>query len=96
MLRTAIAGHPSQFVAGKGSAAAAVVLNRLQNGRRALRGRAIGTSGPSLVDVSESRAAELAPVDEESRARARLAAANIIARRKGVTLGGLDVKDLIK
>jgi hypothetical protein len=33
--------------------------------------------------------------DEESRARARQAAANIIARRKGVTLGGLSIKDLI-
>ena len=33
--------------------------------------------------------------DEESRARARPAAANIIARRKGVTLGGLSIKDLI-
>jgi hypothetical protein len=32
---------------------------------------------------------------EESRARARQAAANIIARRKGVTLGGLSIKDLI-
>jgi hypothetical protein len=33
--------------------------------------------------------------NEESRARARKAAANIIARRKGVTLGGLSIKDLI-
>jgi Uncharacterised protein family (UPF0175) len=32
---------------------------------------------------------------EEIRARARQAAANIIARRKGVTLGGLSIKDLI-
>jgi hypothetical protein len=33
--------------------------------------------------------------NEERRARARQAAANIIARRKGVTLGGLKIKDLI-
>ena len=34
--------------------------------------------------------------NEESRARARRqAAANIIARRKGITLGGLRIKDLI-
>src|SRR5215472_3844477 len=38
--------------------------------------------------------ADLVP-DEESRARARQAAANIIARRKGVTLDGLSIKDLI-
>jgi hypothetical protein len=34
-------------------------------------------------------------IDEERRARAREAAANIIARRKGVTLGGLSLRDLI-
>ena len=33
--------------------------------------------------------------DETSRERARQAAANIIARRKGVALGGLKIKDLI-
>jgi hypothetical protein len=32
--------------------------------------------------------------DEERRARARQTAANIMARRKGVTLGGLSIKDL--
>jgi hypothetical protein len=37
----------------------------------------------------------LADLERESRARARQAAANIIARRKGVTLGGLSIKDLI-
>ncbi len=37
---------------------------------------------------------EIAP-DEARRAKARQAAANIIARRKGVTLGGLEIKDLI-
>ena len=42
----------------------------------------------------EDQAAAVVP-DEESRARARQAAANIIARRKGVTLGGLSIKDLI-
>ena len=34
-------------------------------------------------------------LDEESRVKARRAAANIIARGKGVTLGGLKIKDLI-
>jgi hypothetical protein len=33
--------------------------------------------------------------DETRRAKARQAAANIIARRKGVTLGDLTIKDLI-
>ena len=33
--------------------------------------------------------------NEARRAKAREAAANIIARRKGVTLGGLKIKDLI-
>lgn len=33
--------------------------------------------------------------DEARRAKARQAAANIIARRKGVTLGDLTIKDLI-
>jgi hypothetical protein len=32
---------------------------------------------------------------DESRARARKAAGNIIARRKGVILGGLSTNDLI-
>jgi hypothetical protein len=41
-------------------------------------------------------AREAAPaIDEESRVRARRAADNILARRKGVTLGGLSIKDLI-
>jgi Uncharacterised protein family (UPF0175) len=34
-------------------------------------------------------------LDEEGRIKARQAAANIIARAKGVTLGGLKIKDLI-
>jgi len=38
--------------------------------------------------------AEVAP-GEARRAKARQAAADIIARRKGVTLGGLKIKDLI-
>jgi hypothetical protein len=33
--------------------------------------------------------------DEARRTKARQAVANIIARRKGVTLGGLKIKDLI-
>ena len=47
-------------------------------------------------DLERDREDQAAVVpDEESRARARQAAANIIARRKGVTLGGLSIKDLI-
>jgi hypothetical protein len=38
--------------------------------------------------------AEPAP-DETRRAKARQAVANIVARSKGVTLGGLKIKDLI-
>lgn len=34
-------------------------------------------------------------LDETRREKARKAAANIIARRRGVTLGGLEIKDLI-
>lgn len=45
-------------------------------------------------DSPGSDAGETAP-DEARRAKARQAAANIIARRKGVTLGGLKIKDLI-
>ena len=50
----------------------------------------------TLDDLERDRQdlAEIVP-DEESRAKARQAAANIIARRKGVTLGGLKIKDLI-
>jgi hypothetical protein len=50
----------------------------------------------TLEDLERERRdlAALEP-DEESRVRARQAAANIIARRKGVTLGGLSIKDLI-
>jgi hypothetical protein len=50
----------------------------------------------TLDDLKREREdlAAIAP-DEENRARARQAAANIIARRKGVTLGGLSIKDLI-
>ena len=50
----------------------------------------------TLEDLERERRdlAALEP-DEETRARARQAAANIIARRKGVTLGGLSIKDLI-
>jgi hypothetical protein len=50
----------------------------------------------SLDDLKREREdlAAIAP-DEESRARARQAAANIITRRKGVSLGGLSIKDLI-
>ena len=47
-------------------------------------------------DLERDREDQSAVVpDEENRARARQAAANIIARRKGVTLGGLSIKDLI-
>jgi hypothetical protein len=47
-------------------------------------------------DLERDREDQAAVVpDEESRTRARQAAANIIARRKGVTLSGLSIKDLI-
>jgi hypothetical protein len=47
-------------------------------------------------DLERDREDQAAVVpDEESRARARQAAPNILARRKGVTLGGLSIKDLI-
>jgi hypothetical protein len=39
--------------------------------------------------------AGLPAIDDERRARAEVAAANIMARRKGVTLGGLSLKELI-
>jgi hypothetical protein len=50
----------------------------------------------TLDDLERDRE-DLAAIvpDEESRARARQAAANIIARRKGVSLGGLSIKGLI-
>ena len=52
---------------------------------------------PYTLEELEREREDLAAIvpDEESRARARQAAANIIARRKGVTLGGLSIKDLI-
>jgi hypothetical protein len=50
----------------------------------------------TLEDLErERRDLDALEPDEETRARARQAAANIIARRKGVTLGGLSIKDLI-
>ena len=45
----------------------------------------------------DETAAERSDADDDARrAKARHAAANIIARRKGITLGGLKIKDLIK
>ncbi|MBV8889913.1 MAG: hypothetical protein JO267_12150 [Alphaproteobacteria bacterium] len=49
-------------------------------------------STPRDLEGGNSAALEL---DEESRAHSRQAAASIIARRKGVTLGGLSIEDLI-
>ena len=61
----------------------------------------------SLLDLVETgeevaitrrgkRVARLVPdTGERDREKARRAAASIIARRKGVTLGGLKIKDLI-
>jgi hypothetical protein len=46
-------------------------------------------------DVSEPRTFVPGALDNQSRTRALQAADNIIARRKGVTLGGLNIKDLI-
>lgn len=50
----------------------------------------------SLDDLKRERE-DLAAIvpDDERRIRARQAAANIITRRKGVSLGGLSIKDLI-
>jgi hypothetical protein len=48
----------------------------------------------TLDDLEREDLAAIVPGDE-SRARARQAAANIIARRKGVSLGGVSIKDLI-
>jgi len=52
---------------------------------------------PHTLDDLERERKDLASIvpDDESRARARQAAANIIARRKGVSLGGLSIKELI-
>ncbi len=52
---------------------------------------------PYTLDDVEREREDLAAIvpDEESRARAHQAAANIIARRKGMSLGGLSIKDLI-
>jgi hypothetical protein len=52
---------------------------------------------PYTLDDLEREREDLAAIvpDKESRARAHQAAANIIARRKGVSLGGLAIKDLI-
>jgi hypothetical protein len=52
---------------------------------------------PYTLDDLEGERRDLAgtALDEESRIKARQAAANIIARAKGVTLGGLKIKDLI-
>jgi hypothetical protein len=56
-----------------------------------------GVFGTCTIADLEREREDLAAIepDDESRARARQAAANIIARRKGVTLGGLSIKDLI-
>jgi hypothetical protein len=47
-----------------------------------------------LAKATSKRAEPAAP-DEARRAKARRAAANIIARGKGVRLGGITIKDLI-
>jgi hypothetical protein len=52
------------------------------------------TRRPGAATREQSERAEVA-LDEARRAKARQAAANIIARGKGVTLGGLKIKDLI-
>src|SRR6266481_990020 len=52
---------------------------------------------PYTLEELERERQDLARVfpDKASREKARQTAANIIARRKGVTLGGLSIKDLI-
>jgi len=52
--------------------------------------------GDEVVITRNGRpVARLVSVDGFDRERARLAAKNIIARSRGVTLGGLKIKDLI-
>ena len=46
-------------------------------------------------DIIEAARESLPTIDEHHRARARQSADNIIVRRKGVTLDGLNIKDLI-
>ena len=53
-----------------------------------------GTYTPEHLERERQELDRLFP-DEARREKARQAAANIIARRKGVTLGGLKIKDLI-
>ncbi len=50
---------------------------------------------PYTLDDLEREREDLAAMVPDDESRARQAAANIIARRKGVTLGGLSIKDLI-
>jgi hypothetical protein len=59
--------------------------------------KAHGVCEPRTLDDLERKQEDLAAIvpEEKSRARARQAAANIIARRKGVSLGALSIKDLI-
>jgi hypothetical protein len=54
--------------------------------------RALTLTRPNMCPADFMPAIRFAAV---TRARARQAAGNIIARRKGVTLGGLNIKDLI-
>jgi len=61
-------------------------------------GRVLGFETPARLDAFLAAHDAVAPpdaLDRARRARGRQAAANIIARRKGVTLGGLSIKDLI-
>jgi hypothetical protein len=56
-----------------------------------------GVPEPSAVAEVERKQQHLSELwpDEARRCAARAAAANIIARRKGVTLGGLTIKELV-
>jgi hypothetical protein len=61
-------------------------------------GRVLGFDTQARLDAflaAHDAAAPSDALDEASRARGRQAAANIIARRQGVTLGGISIKDLI-
>ncbi len=53
-----------------------------------------GSYSPGDLERDRQELDRLIP-DEARRERARQAAANIIARSRGVTLGGLKIKDLI-
>jgi hypothetical protein len=80
----------------------ALALDEYRRGHldRAELGRLLGFDTQARLDAFLAAhevvpPADASELDDASRARGRQAAANIIARRKGVTLGDLAIKDLI-